>query len=142
MIFVDINVEYLPRESRLNFIFVLLGTQLITTSDIQSLVRRMGSRGVHFESSVAMDLIMLASRLSSWYSSARENQPYPIHPHVVHPPLPQQQKRSLPLRIPMMTVAGAQIQYQPYQQYPMPGQEQLYQDEEDRPRPSAPRPGV
>jgi ankyrin repeat protein len=48
--------------------------QLITISDIQSLVRRMGSRGVHFDPPVAMDLIMLTSRLCSWYSRERDEQ--------------------------------------------------------------------
>jgi hypothetical protein len=46
--------------------------QLVTISDIQSLVRRMGSRGVHFDPPVAMDLIMLTSRLCSWYSRERD----------------------------------------------------------------------
>merc|ERR1712232_1517488 len=45
--------------------------QLITTSDIQSVVRRIGAQNVHFEAPVAMDLIMLASRLSSWYYRER-----------------------------------------------------------------------
>ena len=109
-------------------------TQLITTSDIQSLVRRMGSRGVHFEPTVAMDLIMLVGRLLSWYSSARDDKPYPIYPGVVHAPLPQRRQRPLPLRVPMVTVEGAQVQYQPlpYEQH----------DEADRQRPSAPGPGI
>ena len=47
--------------------------QLITVNDIQSLVRRMGSRGVHFEPAVAMDIIMLSSRLSSWYNRERDD---------------------------------------------------------------------
>lgn len=84
--------------------------QLITTSDIQSLVRRMGSRGVHFESTVAMDLIMLVSRLLSWYSSAREDMPFPAS-GIVHNQLTQCRRRPLPLRVPMVVVEGAQIQY-------------------------------
>lgn len=46
--------------------------QLMTIQDIQSLVRRIGSRGVHFDAPVAMDIIMLASRLSAWYHRERE----------------------------------------------------------------------
>ena len=108
----------------------------------------MGSRGVHFETPVAMDLIMLASRLASWYSSARENQAYPIHPEVAHPPLPQKQQRSLPLRIPMVTLTGVQIQYQPPTHQPLSmrqQQQQQQQPDEDvvqQMRPSAPGPHV
>jgi hypothetical protein len=46
--------------------------QLITINDIQSLVRRMGSRGVNFDPPVALDIIMLTSRLCSWFSRERE----------------------------------------------------------------------
>lgn len=87
--------------------------QLIATSDIQSLVRRMGWRGVHFEATVAMDLIMLVSRLCSWYSREREDKPYPIYPAVVHPSLPQPRKRPLPLSVPLLIV-NAPFQYDPY----------------------------
>lgn len=127
-----------------------LRIQLITTSDIQSLVRRMGSRGVHFETQVALDLVMLASRLQSWYLSAREDQPYPIYPKVAHPPLPQQRQRPLPMRIPMVTLEGAQIQYQPPQHQPMSygisveslDAENDEESEVQRMRPSAPRPAL
>jgi hypothetical protein len=45
-----------------------LWAELIRTSDLASLVRRMGSNsGIHFDSTVAMDLVMLASRLCSWH---------------------------------------------------------------------------
>jgi hypothetical protein len=44
--------------------------QLVTSNDICSLVRRMSSHGgVQFSAPVAMDLIMLTSRLCSWYCS-------------------------------------------------------------------------
>jgi ankyrin repeat protein len=42
--------------------------QLITVSDIQSLSRRMGTRGAHFDPSVAIELVMLASSVVSWYN--------------------------------------------------------------------------
>jgi len=42
--------------------------QLITVNDIQSLSRRMGSRGAHFEATVAIELVMLASSVVSWYN--------------------------------------------------------------------------
>ena len=42
-------------------------SQMIRISDLSSLVRRMGSRGVHFDSQVAMELVMLASSLCTWY---------------------------------------------------------------------------
>lgn len=41
--------------------------QLVRISDLASLVRRMGSKGVHFDSTVAMDLVMLISRVCTWY---------------------------------------------------------------------------
>jgi len=47
--------------------------QLITSSDVASLARRMGLQGVHFEATVAMDLVMLVSRLCSWYWRERES---------------------------------------------------------------------
>ena len=50
----------------------LILQQLVTITDIQNIVRRMGSRGVHFDPPVAMDLIMLTSRLYSWYSQERD----------------------------------------------------------------------
>ena len=46
----------------------ILVRQLMTINDIQSIVRRMGSRGVHFDPPVAMDIVMLTSRLCSWYN--------------------------------------------------------------------------
>ena len=50
----------------------VLMQQLITINDVQSLIRRMGARGVHFDPPVAMDIIMLTSRLCSWYSRERD----------------------------------------------------------------------
>jgi hypothetical protein len=51
----------------------MLAQQLVTSSDIASLVRRVGSRGgVHFDTPIALDFVMLTSRLCSWlytYSS-------------------------------------------------------------------------
>ena len=44
------------------------------TGDIQSLVRRIGHRGVHFEVSVAAELIMLTSQTISWYHSYRTDE--------------------------------------------------------------------
>ena len=45
--------------------------QLIAVNDIQSLSRRLGSRGAHFETSVAIELVMLASSVVSWYGRER-----------------------------------------------------------------------
>ncbi|KAI2492633.1 hypothetical protein MHU86_21909 [Fragilaria crotonensis] len=45
--------------------------QLITVNDIQSLSRRLGNRGAHFEASVAIELVMLASSVVSWYGRER-----------------------------------------------------------------------
>jgi hypothetical protein len=42
------------------------------SSDIASLARRMSQGGVHYEPSVAMDLVMLISRLCAWYWRERE----------------------------------------------------------------------
>ncbi|CAB9513307.1 ankyrin repeat, family A (RFXANK-like), 2 [Seminavis robusta] len=106
--------------------------QLITTSDVQSLVRRMGSRGVHFESTVAMDLIMLINRLSSWYARQREDKPYPSHSGVAQPPQPSQRHRTLPIRVPTVKVT-VPFQYDPYQ--PTGAGQAI-----DRHRPSAPAP--
>jgi ankyrin repeat protein len=51
-----------------------LWAELVRTSDLASLVRRMGSNGgIHFDSAIAMDLVMLASRLCSWYWRRSEN---------------------------------------------------------------------
>jgi ankyrin repeat protein len=51
-----------------------LWAQLVRTSDLASLVRRMGSNGgIHFDATIAMDLVMLASRLCSWYWRRSEN---------------------------------------------------------------------
>lgn len=48
----------------------ILAHQLVTSNDIASLVRRVGSAGgVHFDTPVALDLVMLTSRLCSWYYS-------------------------------------------------------------------------
>jgi len=41
--------------------------QLVRSSDLASLVRRMGSKGVHFDAAIAMDLVMLSSRLCTWF---------------------------------------------------------------------------
>lgn len=49
----------------------VLVDRLVHVSDAASLVRRMRS-GVHFEMHVAMDLVMLASQLCSWYWRERE----------------------------------------------------------------------
>lgn len=46
--------------------------QLIVTADLGSLTRRMDGRGVHFDAPVAMDLVMMVSRLCSWYWRERE----------------------------------------------------------------------
>jgi hypothetical protein len=53
--------------------------QLSNSHDISSLVRRFSiaaarGGGVSFDPSVAMDLILLTSRLCSWYYSSREQQ--------------------------------------------------------------------
>lgn len=51
----------------------------------------MGSQGVHFESPIAMDLVMMSSRLCAWYSKEREDAS-PVMPaqkvgpfHQMHP---------------------------------------------------------
>lgn len=49
--------------------------QLIRVSDVASLARRMPGGGVHFEPTVAMDLMMLVSRLCSWYWRERDGSP-------------------------------------------------------------------
>lgn len=41
--------------------------QLITVNDIQTLSRRMGNRGTHFDASVAIELVMLASGVVAWH---------------------------------------------------------------------------
>jgi ankyrin repeat protein len=41
--------------------------QLITVNDIQSLSRRLGNKGVHFDATVAIEIVMLASSMISWY---------------------------------------------------------------------------
>jgi len=46
--------------------------KLKDNSDIQSLVRRLGSRGVHFDVSVATELVFLASQLLLWYHSSNQ----------------------------------------------------------------------
>jgi uncharacterized protein len=56
--------------------------QLITISDVASFVRRMGSSstttlsndnyGIHFDPPIAMDFVMLVSRLCSWYWRERQ----------------------------------------------------------------------
>ena len=43
--------------------------QLITVNDIQSLSRRLGSRGAHFEVTVAIELVMLATSVLNWFDS-------------------------------------------------------------------------
>ena len=45
--------------------------QLITVNDIQSLSRRLGKTGARFEASVAIELVMLASSVVSWYGRER-----------------------------------------------------------------------
>mmetsp|Transcript_6360 Transcript_6360/g.9164 ORF Transcript_6360/g.9164 Transcript_6360/m.9164 type:complete len:847 (-) Transcript_6360:244-2784(-) len=45
--------------------------QLITVNDIQSLSRRMTGHGLKFEASVAVEIVMLASSLVSWYMRER-----------------------------------------------------------------------
>ena len=47
--------------------------QLVRVSDVASLSRRMRT-GVHFDATVAMDMIMLASRLSSWHCRERRGE--------------------------------------------------------------------
>jgi hypothetical protein len=48
----------------------ILVQQLVTSSDIASLVRRIGIRGgVHFDTPLALDFVMLTSRVCSWYYS-------------------------------------------------------------------------
>lgn len=47
--------------------------QLITVNDIQSLSRRMGSKGAHFEATVAIELVMLASSVVAWYNGERSH---------------------------------------------------------------------
>ena len=41
-------------------------TNLKNNSDVQSLVRRMGSRFVHFEDKVAMEILLLARQMIEW----------------------------------------------------------------------------
>jgi ankyrin repeat protein len=45
--------------------------KLITVSDVQSLSRRMGSQGVHFEASVAVEMLVLVNSVCAWYTCMR-----------------------------------------------------------------------
>ena len=47
--------------------------QLITVNDIQSLSARLGPKGVKFEPALAMEMVMLASSVCSWFEREREN---------------------------------------------------------------------
>jgi len=47
--------------------------QLKNVNDIQSLVRRMGAKGVHFNASVAIEMVFLASTLCAWYGRERDD---------------------------------------------------------------------
>jgi len=50
--------------------------KLVHVSDLACLQRRMGKDGgIHFESNVALDLVMLASMLCTWYWGARQETP-------------------------------------------------------------------
>mmetsp|Transcript_40123 Transcript_40123/g.45669 ORF Transcript_40123/g.45669 Transcript_40123/m.45669 type:complete len:109 (+) Transcript_40123:1-327(+) len=42
--------------------------QLINVNDIQSISRRLGTKAAHFEVTVAIELVMLASTVISWYN--------------------------------------------------------------------------
>lgn len=46
--------------------------KLCKVADVASLTRRMGGRGVHFDVALAMDMVMLASQLCSWYWRERD----------------------------------------------------------------------
>jgi hypothetical protein len=46
--------------------------QLVTVSDIQSLSSRLGPKGVKFEAHVAMEMVMLASSVCSWFEKERD----------------------------------------------------------------------
>lgn len=51
----------------------MLITKLINVSDVASLTRRMGTQGVHFDFSVALDLVSLVSNLCAWYWRERDS---------------------------------------------------------------------
>ena len=46
--------------------------KLCKVADVASLTRRMGGSGVHFDVTAAMDMVMLASQLCSWYWRERD----------------------------------------------------------------------
>lgn len=51
---------------------ITLQEKLINCADVASITRRIGSRGVHFDISIAMDLVMVVSQLCSWYWRERD----------------------------------------------------------------------
>lgn len=51
---------------------IVIIQQLKNNSDIQSLVRRLGSHGVHFDVSVSTEVVFLASQLVLWYHSSNQ----------------------------------------------------------------------